>query len=545
MTISAIPHVQVLIVGAGPTGLTMATVLARYGVKARLVEKKERLSRTTKATNLMQRNQEVLYALGLLESMNDISGFCRRLMIHGYGKSFGPRIMRLNETPFHDVILCGQHNFEAVMAQALLERTNISIEFNTELKHLIQTKDGVVARLESPAGTEEVQCDYVIGCDGAAGVTRTFTKHDFTPTKTGVAIRQADCKLTWKRILSMEQLWFFYFQHGFAVIVPLPGNIYRILVIEPKKNMPEREPTLEELQAKIREVSQDDSVILSDPEWFSYTDLSMGIASGLRDGRIILAGDVGNPILPNGGQGMNSGIGDAFNLGWKLASVINDGAPEILLDTYEQERHTLRNELQNAQHKSLTYTTLITPKWMQALVRRLGDPILNLGGEYKMAQAFSELTINTRKSPLTLEMVSGRGLRAGDRVSDAEIVRGTETVKLFDILYASGWTLLAFTGTQKAHLEEVVDAVETFERADLPCYIVSTSSRITSTVPILYDLDEVAHRAYHVTKPTLYLVRPDGHVGARVSPRNIQQLKNYARKWIPTHAFTLVTELVS
>ena len=87
MTTTLTAQTQVLIIGAGPTGLTLATVLAKYGVQVRIIEKKDALSRHTKATNLMQRNQEVLYALGLLEPLNDISGFYRRLMIHAYGTS--------------------------------------------------------------------------------------------------------------------------------------------------------------------------------------------------------------------------------------------------------------------------------------------------------------------------------------------------------------------------------------------------------------------------------------------------------------------------
>jgi 2-polyprenyl-6-methoxyphenol hydroxylase-like FAD-dependent oxidoreductase len=113
------PRLPVLIVGAGPTGLTLAVILARYGVPVRLVEQKPHLSRHTKATNLMQRNQELISALGLLDPLNEIGGQMRRLMVHAYGKSFGPRTMSLKESPFTDVILCGQHNFEQVMAEGL------------------------------------------------------------------------------------------------------------------------------------------------------------------------------------------------------------------------------------------------------------------------------------------------------------------------------------------------------------------------------------------------------------------------------------------
>jgi 2-polyprenyl-6-methoxyphenol hydroxylase-like FAD-dependent oxidoreductase len=300
MPASTLSRLPVLIVGAGPTGLTLAAALTRYGVRTRLIESKPYLSRHTKATNLMQRSQEILSALDMLTPLNETGGAMSRLVVHAYGKPFGASTMHLEETPFHDVILCGQDRFEASMARGLAER-GVSVEFGVALQSLKQSGGSVVATVESRGMQEEIECEYVVGCDGGAGKTRTFTRNDFTPQKTNVGIRQVDCKLKWRRLSTMSQMWLFYFQNGFAAVVPLPGGIHRILTIEPKPNMPERNPTLEEMQSRIREIAEDQSATLSDPLWFSYTDLAMGIAPGLRDGRVLLAGDAGNPILPNGG----------------------------------------------------------------------------------------------------------------------------------------------------------------------------------------------------------------------------------------------------
>ena len=436
----------VLIVGAGPTGLSLANVLTRYGIPVRIIERKPRLSRHTKATNLMQRTQELIFALGFLDPLNDISGHMRRLMVHAYGKCFGPRTMRLKESPFTDVLLCGQHNFEAAAA-AMLSALGVEVEFNTELVQLIQDTDGCTATFKHDGIPSVSRFRYVVGCDGSAGVTKTFTKLNFEAKKTGVGIRQVDCKLTWRRLSHMEQIWLFYFDQGFAVVDHLPGGVTRVLTVEPKTVFPQREPTLEEMEAKLREVANDPSLTLTNPEWFSYTDLSMGHAPALRDGRVFLAGDSGNPVLPNGGQGMNTGIADDFNLGWKLAAVLRHGGSEELLDSYNHERHALRLALEKAQFNSLKYTTLVTPKVMQAAFRIFAEPLLNHGGEYKMAQAFSELMINTRKSPLTLDAAGAKGLRAGDRALNAEATLGFESVRLYDLIYRGSWTLLAFTGS--------------------------------------------------------------------------------------------------
>ena len=524
---------SVLIVGAGPTGLTLATVLARSGISVRIVEKKAGLSRFTKATNLMQRNQELIAALGLLDPLNAVSGQMRRLMVHAYGKCFGPRTMRLKESPCTDVVLCGQHNFERVMADGLTA-SGIAIDFATELTGLRQDPQKVTATLVTAGETAIIAFDYVVGCDGHDGITRTFTRHDFQPQKTGVAIRQVDARLRWRRLSSMEQLWLFYFDHGFAVVVPLPGGIHRVLTIEPKAAMPEREPTLVEMQAKLRSVADDDSVTLTDAEWFSYTDLSMGIAPGLRDGRVFLAGDVGNPVLPNGGQGMNTGIADAYDLGWKLAAVLRHGAPQRLLDTYNEERHALRTSLQRAQFNSLKYTTLHTPKIMQAAFRRLVEPVLDRGGEYRMAQVFSELTLHLRQSSMTLEGVRSKGVRAGDRAFDAAVVHSSVPLQLYQLLYRGGWTLLAFTGRRPdVNFEAASQALRHLQRADLSAYIVSTDSRTLERGVVLYDLDEEAHRVYGVRAPTLMLVRPDGYVAVRLKTRDVDRLAVYLAGWVP------------
>ena len=529
----------VLVVGAGPTGLTLAVVLARYGVPLRIIEQQSHLSRYTKASNVMQRNQEFVYALGLLDRLNETGGQMSRLMVHAYGKCFGPRTMHLKESPFKDVLLCGQHNFEQVMAGEL-QRLNISIEFGTRLTYATQHEDLVVAKMVNDDKEEKSEFAYMIGCDGGRGVSRKFTNLDFEITKTGVAIRQVDCKLQWRRLSTMDQMWLLYFNHGFAVVIPLPGGTHRVLCIEPKLSFPNRNPTLEEMQAKLRSVADDPSLILSDPEWFSYTDLSMGIAPAMQDGCIILAGDVSNPILPNGGQGMNTGITDAFNLGWKLVAVLKHNAPRSLLHTYNIERHAVRSALQKSQFNSLRYTTLVTPKIMQIAFRWLAEPLLNRGGEYAMAQIFSELTIHTRDSPLSLDADRNRprgGLRAGDRAPDASVVHGFTSIQLYALVYRGSWTLLVFSGREPYKTAATTHALlsEMYSRRpDLMGYLVSTEVHTEiETTDVLYDLDEAAHRLYGVDRPALFLIRPDGHVGVRAEPSRVDILNDYLARWVP------------
>ena len=199
----------ILIVGAGPTGLTLAAVLVRYAVPFRIIEKKNHLSRHTKATNLMQRNQEFIFALGLLNKLQGIGGSMHRPMVHAYGKGFGPRTMHMKESPFSDVILCGQHNFETTLANDLIER-GLNIEFGTELIGLKQDSKGATVSLLYRNIEEDIYFSYMVGCDGYAGVSRKFTCHDFEPFKTGVAIRQLDCKLQWHRQMDMAQMWILF-----------------------------------------------------------------------------------------------------------------------------------------------------------------------------------------------------------------------------------------------------------------------------------------------------------------------------------------------
>ncbi len=438
----------VLIVGAGPTGLTLAVLLARYGVEVRIVEKRSELSRHTKATNLMQRTLELLDGIGLAEPLQRIGGAMDRVVVSAYGRVLPALDMHMRDSPYLDVVLCGQDVFEA-QAAAELSRLGVQIEFGAELVDLVQDDHECTARVTRPASgtTETVRAAWVVGADGAAGTTRSFTAMQFEPKRTGVVIRQVDATLTWRRSSTSEQMWLFYADRGFSAVVPLPGGVHRVLHVEPRETVPEREPTVSEMEERLRAVADDPGAQLSEVRWASYTDLAMGLAATLQDGRVILAGDAGNPVLPNGGQGMNTGIADAFALAWRLAAAAGHHAPDTLLATYATERHDLRTRLQRAQHASLRYSVLSTPAPARGLVRWLAGPALAVGGGRAMARSFSELAVTTRRSPITVQVGRGPGVRAGDRAPDAGVSRAGSTVRLRAGLHDGGWTLLAFSGT--------------------------------------------------------------------------------------------------
>ncbi len=366
---------DVLIVGAGPTGLALANALERLGTSYVAIEAKDSTSIHTKATNLMPGTLEQLDVLGLADRMYATGGVMTRYMVYMYGSNVGPRPMHLAESPHPNVLFLGQDLIDRNLKEGLPDAGG-GIRFRHALTKLDQGSDGVTATIDADGTEQTMRFRYVVGCDGPRSVTRRFSKCDFEPVKTGKYVWQVDAKLAWKGLRSMKQMWLYYYDEGFGVVIHLPGDNTKVMVFEEKGRLPAREPTLAEMQQKLRMMSGDETATLTDPIWLSHGELLTGVAPSLIDGRIILAGDSCNPILPNGGQGLNIGIQDSLNLAWKLHDVIRGHATPALLQTYDAERRANRLSLEKIQISTLKYT-LPAPKLNRLILGRFGNALLN------------------------------------------------------------------------------------------------------------------------------------------------------------------------
>jgi 2-polyprenyl-6-methoxyphenol hydroxylase-like FAD-dependent oxidoreductase len=519
---------DVLVVGSGPTGLTLATVLKRHGVSVKIIEKRQRLTTTTKATNLMHGAQEKLAIYDMVQPMVDKGGKLSRMWMYGYDKNLIGLNYNREKSPFKTVLLLGQNNIEAPLGD-YLNKSDISVNFETELVNLQQNEDFVEVTMRSKEGEFKETFKYVVGCDGARSITKTFTKLDFTPINTKVTVRQVDAVLKWKRLNTMKQMWLFYYDTGFCAVIPLLDGITKFITFDSSADVEQnRKPTLEEMQTKLREICKDDTATLENPIWFSQAELLTGLAPALVDNRVILAGDAGNPILPNGGQGLNTGIQDSINLGWKLADTILYNGSSKLLQSYNDERLTLRAALEKGQNASLRYV-IKPPKLMKWMIRKFGAWLMKKG-EDPMIQAFSQLGVKYSKSPLTVEKLKRGIVKAGDSIQDADLLlaKTNQEVSLFAALSFPQWKLVYFDNGKGIETSNSFNDIESkfpFVKTFLISSSLSTERQVGN---LYYDIDEIAHKNYGITQPTIYLIRPDNYVGLRTD--NMQDVLNYIQE---------------
>jgi 2-polyprenyl-6-methoxyphenol hydroxylase-like FAD-dependent oxidoreductase len=543
-----------LVVGAGPTGLMMALELARRGVPCRIVDKQPRAITTSNALALHARTLEIFEQLGLIEKALTLGLKIHHMNVYADGQ----RLIQISfdtlpgRYPF--VLSLPQSETERILAKHLADR-GVEVERQVELTSFTQNAQAVTATLRHANGHEEtVTTPWMIGCDGAHSAVRHLLNVPFHGAAYPEAFALADVRLQWS--LPPDEMHFFLRQDGLLAAFSLPGGRAR-LIIETAEEAGDDAlppPTLEALQGYINRFAPAGSVV-SDPAWMSGFRTHLRQAEHTRYGRVFLAGDAAHIHSPAGGQGMNTGLQDAYNLGWKLALVQAGSTPESLLDTYETERHPVAESVMRTSDRLLKAATLHSPITQQIRNRLL--PLLAHQEfiQHRMTEQIAELRINYRKSPIVAEHLQSRfshghligGPRAGDRAPDAGLLLRTDkaSIRLFEALRGTKHTLLLLADPEHAdaswlRLTRLAETITARYGQQIATYLIAAGSAVPGSdapaASILLDTELAVHQRYGADAECLYLIRPDGYIGYRSYPADAVALDGYLKSLFTTSA---------
>lgn len=348
---------QILIVGAGPTGLTLALELVRQNISVRIVDKTlPRPKSDSRAIGTHARTMEIFERIGVLPEMLDL-GLCWR------GFNFYQNNRQIGRFTFDYVR--SKYNFALILPQAETERIlreklasfGVAVEHETELTAIEQTQNTVRATLKNKDGeVETVETAFLAGCDGAKSQTRKLLNLDFAGKRLQGSYL-IDCEIDWNQTELREGNTFF--ENGWRLIVgQLPENRWRVVVNLPHddRRLREETATIELMQSFVYHF--DLKMRLRNPTWASKFWLSVRRVEKMRVNRIFLAGDAAHNVCPNAGQGMNAGIADAVNLAEKLSAFLHNRADNTILDAYERERLPVIKKLLAASEKMENLMTL-------------------------------------------------------------------------------------------------------------------------------------------------------------------------------------------
>jgi 2-polyprenyl-6-methoxyphenol hydroxylase-like FAD-dependent oxidoreductase len=483
--------IDVLIVGAGPAGLALAIDLARRGLDIRIIEKALSAFDGSRAKGVQPRTLEVFHDLDMLDDVLAAGSEYPKLGIH-----LGPLTLPWRmyphrqpsaDIPFPNTWLIPQFRTDRVL-QARLRRLDRSVEFGSELLDLAQDPAMVTAKVAGADGLKEITSRYVVGADGGASSVRKMLGIGFAgSTDEDDRMIIADAVTTG---LSRDRWHIWPGQRGrFTAACPLPDSDLFQWVI---RLAPGEEAQLGDahLSQQIRSRTRNEQIVLRDLQWISVLRPNIRLAGGYRHGRVFIAGDAAHVHTPFGAQGMNTGIQDGYNLGWKLAQVLA-GADNQLLDSYEAERLPI----------AAAVLGLSTEKY---------NGLSNLdASSIRRGKDEQELALSYYGGPLaSAHSDRTKTLRVGDRAPDATMLDAErKQVRLFDRYRGPHFTAIA-CGRHAAHALELLDSPSA--GAQLRRVVIGATARADEN---LTDDAGTFRHAYGLTRDALLLIRPDGYIG--------------------------------
>lgn len=342
---------EVLVVGAGPTGLVAANLLARAGVRVRIVERRTEATRESRAFAVQARTLELMQAIGLADEFVTRGVRADSVNIHVRGRFKGGLDFaraKADDTPFPFILMLPQSETEAILA-ADCARLGLTIERGMAVDAVTQNADGAVATGNGPDGAFSIRAEYILGADGSRSVVRDAADFGWHGDMLPQRFLLADCKVEWP--LDHDHFRVFLNRQLIGLFLPLHGSsLSRVMATDLSGSFGDEDAStpapldLAEMQAGL-EAAICLPVRLSDPVWVTRYRAHRRFVDRYRQGRLFVAGDAAHIHSPAGGQGMNTGLQDAANLAWKLAAVLHHGAPDTLLGSYDAERRPVGEQV--------------------------------------------------------------------------------------------------------------------------------------------------------------------------------------------------------
>jgi 2-polyprenyl-6-methoxyphenol hydroxylase-like FAD-dependent oxidoreductase len=532
---------DIVIVGAGPTGLTLAARLQQFGVSVRIVDRQLDRVHESRALAMQPRTLEVLRGLGIAQTLVERGNDAVQLRIHFGERIVGMRLfdIGLEDTAFPFLLFISQAETEAILNEHLAAR-GVPVERGVELVSFTADSDGVACALRgADGGTEQVRGRYLVGCDGAHSTVRDGARIPFEGGTYPQTFLLADLEVDGE--LERGAAHAFLGDEGILLLFPLgvPAT-WRLVGMRPSteeagEREQETEPlTLAELQ-RICDRFTGVTLRLRDPAWLTYFRVHHRQAARYRSGRAFVAGDAAHVHSPAGAQGMNTGIQDAWNLAWKLALVAHGVADPALLDTYESERLPVgRFVLRFTDRASSLATT--DSAFVRLMRTQIVPRLLPLLLRIRKGRAFgfrtlSQLAIHYRNSPAVQESPDAprAGPRAGDRLPDARIVRDGQESWLHEAVAAPAFHLLLCGPATEWPVDHVA-AMQERHGALVAVHRLTRDGEVTRGV--LLDPSGEALARLSAKQAAHYVVRPDGHIGYSSGGTDIVGAERYLARWL-------------
>lgn len=516
MAATSATKTPVLIVGAGPTGLVLALGLARRKVAFRIIDAADGPGEHSRAMVVQARTLEFYRQFGVAQQVVEAGIKVEHAHLRESREGRSEEVLQIDfsdigagQSPYPFLLAYPQDDHQRWLLQQL-QQLGVSVEWGVRLQSFEQDAHGVRAMLQHGDGRmEALACDYLAGCDGGHSVVRETLGVDFA----GGTYQQ----LYFVADVSIEggferDLFFNLGQSTLALMLPVRSRgVQRLIGLVPAElssadRADKPSLTFEDLRTEVESLV---GVTVTGVNWFSTYRVHHRVAAHFAAGRAFLLGDAGHVHSPAGAQGMNTGIGDAINLGWKLAQVIAGRADGRLLDTYEFERIAFARQLVASTDAAFKRVVAggaagtLARRWLLPLVMKLGTRWQP--GRHFLFRTLSQIGIHYRDSPLSL----GRAghVAGGDRLP---WLGGDEQVGVdnFAPLGSLDWQL------------------HVYGRADTALAAACTQMQLPLHV---FAWDDAADRA-GLARDAVYLVRPDGHVALALQGEDpVQQIEHYVR----------------